>query len=73
MSEERDMSGILFRNDKGDNPKRPDYTGNVMIGGTEYRLAGWIKEGRKGKFMGLKVSEKDTDDQAREDTDDLAF
>jgi hypothetical protein len=52
-------SFVLFKNDKGDNPNRPDYTGTITLeDGTEKRLAAWIKEGKKGKFMAGKVSEK---------------
>lgn len=54
---DKDMSGALFRNDKGDNPKRPDYRGDVMIAGVKYKLAGWVKECSKGKFLSLSVSE----------------
>jgi len=56
---DRENSGVLFKNDKGDNPSRPDYTGFwTDANGTEWRLAAWIKEGKKGKFMSLKASEK---------------
>ncbi len=52
-------SGILFRNEhktEGDN--RPDYEGKINVGGTERRLAAWIKTARTGKkFMSLKVSD----------------
>jgi len=52
-------SFVLFRNDKGDNPNRPDYTGTLTLeDGKEMRLAAWIKDGRSGKFMAGKVSEK---------------
>lgn len=48
----------LFKNDKGDNDKRPDYTGTIELdGGKKMRLAAWIREGKKGKFMSGKVSE----------------
>lgn len=47
-------TGTLFRNDKGDNPKRPDYTGKADVDGTEYRLSAWIKEGKSGKFMSIR-------------------
>ena len=52
-------SGILFKNDKRDNEKAPDYTGKLNVGGTDYRLAAWIKEGQRGKFMTLSVSDVD--------------
>lgn len=54
---DRDMSGALFPNDKGDNPNRPDWRGDVTINGVKWRLAGWLKEGRNGKFLSLKASE----------------
>ena len=25
------MRGVLFKNDKGDNPKRPDYRGSIAV------------------------------------------
>lgn len=49
-------SGILFKNDKRDNQKAPDLTGKLNVGGVDYRLAAWVKEGARGKFMSLKVS-----------------
>lgn len=52
-----DMSGILFKNDrKMENEKAPDYTGKMEVNGQEYRLAAWVKQGQKGKFMSLKLS-----------------
>lgn len=57
--QQRDMSGQLFKNDKGDNPKRPDYRGSITIGGVEYELAAWIKEGQRGKFMSLNAKVKE--------------
>jgi len=36
----------LFANDKGDNPKRPDYRGDIIMpDGTKMRLSAWVKEG----------------------------
>ena len=48
----------LFANDKGDNPKRPDYKGDiVLLDGTKMRLSAWIRESRNGerKFLSGKV------------------
>lgn len=58
----KDGQGNLFKNDKGDNAKRPDYRGELRIGGKTYRLSAWIKEGNKGKFMSLSAQ---TDDQVQ--------
>jgi hypothetical protein len=59
MEQKRDNSGVLFKNDKKENEKHPDYKGNIMVDGNEYWLSAWIKEGKMGKFMGLAVSPRD--------------
>jgi len=51
-------TGILFTNDKKGNEKAPDYSGRIFFGDEEKQLAGWIREGKKGKFLSLKVSDK---------------
>lgn len=59
--EPKDGSGALFKNDKGDNPSRPDYRGDVMINGTLYELSAWIKPLPKDaskKFMSLSAKPK---------------
>ena len=52
-------SFALFKNDKGDNPKRPDYTGNLNVDGIEFRISGWIREGANGKFISGSVQIKE--------------
>lgn len=50
--------GTLFKNDKGDNPNRPDYTGKCNIAGKEYRMAAWIRDSQTGKkFMSINFSD----------------
>lgn len=50
--------GVLFRNDKKETEKHPDYTGKIDVNGKEFRLAAWIRESKAGtKFMSLAVSE----------------
>ena len=42
----------LFKNDKGDNPKRPDYRGDGMdLEGNAIEVSAWLRDGNKGKFM----------------------
>ena len=73
--EKRDNSGVLFKNDKKDNERAPEYKGNIMVDGNEYWISAWIKEGKSGKFMGLAVSPKDaqpsTSKPAPKNLDDL--
>jgi uncharacterized protein (DUF736 family) len=58
--EKRDLSGALFKNDKRGNDKAPDYSGDCMVDGREYRLAAWIKESKGGsKFMSLAFTAKE--------------
>jgi hypothetical protein len=59
MENRKDNSGVLFKNDKKDNERAPEYKGNIMVDGQEYWLSAWIKEGKTGKFMGLAVSPRD--------------
>lgn len=57
--EQRENSGTLFKNDKGDNDKRPDYKGDCNIYGDLFEIGAWIKEGKNGKFMSLSFKPKE--------------
>lgn len=56
--EPKDGSGALFKNDKGDNPARPDYRGDITVGGVTYEISAWIKPMRNDeskRFMSLSA------------------
>lgn len=56
----KENTGVLFKNTKKTDDKQPDYTGNILVGTKEMRLAAWIKEGKNGKFMSIKLSEQNS-------------
>jgi hypothetical protein len=51
--------GVLFKNDRKDSDRHPDYTGNINVDGVEFWLSAWIKEGQRGKFMSLSIKPKE--------------
>jgi uncharacterized protein (DUF736 family) len=51
--------GVLFKNDKKESDKHPDYRGNMNVDGVEHWLDAWIKEGKNGKFMSLSIKPKE--------------
>jgi len=52
---------IVSQNDKGGNPKRPDYRGEVKFLGKTYELAAWkrTKQGTDRKFVSGKLTLKE--------------
>jgi len=57
---DNNLRGVLFMNDKGDNPNRPDMTGSCEIDGVEYKISAWNKTSAKGtNFMSLSLQLKD--------------
>lgn len=59
MSERKELSGALFKNDKQGVASRPDRTGSCLIGGREYWISGWLKDGKSGQFLSLAFKPKD--------------
>lgn len=51
--------GVLFKNDRKEQPNHPDYKGSLNVDGVDYWVSAWIKEGAKGKFMSLSINPKE--------------
>ena len=67
--EQKPGDGTLFKNEKTTD-KQPDYTGSIItLDGKKFRLAAWVKEGNKGKFLSIKLSEF----QKKEEGNELPF
>ena len=56
--DQRNNSGILFKNDKKEEAKHPDYKGEINIEGESFWLSAWLKDGQKGKFMSIAATPK---------------
>lgn len=41
--------GVLFRNDKKQTDKQPDFRGEINIEGEDRWLSAWVKESKEGK------------------------
>jgi hypothetical protein len=57
--EQKPNSGVLFRNDRKEKETQPDHTGNALIGGVEYYISAWVKDGKRGKFFSFSFKPKD--------------
>lgn len=61
MSEYSNVNtGALFKNDRKQSERHPDYRGSINVGGQEFWISSWLKTSKSGtKFMSLSVSPKE--------------
>jgi len=45
--EHKEMKGSLFKNEKKEQAKQPDYKGSCKINGEIYRISAWINKAQK--------------------------
>lgn len=53
--------GTIRKNDKGDNPKRPDYKGSLDVEGVQFWVSGWVRKRKSdgSPFLSIKVEKKE--------------
>jgi hypothetical protein len=87
MSYDNTNTGILARNERKEQDNHPDFTGTINVGGVDYWLSAWTKDGKPGskmegrKFFSLSVKPKDAPAPAKaaharkpvRDDDDIPF
>ena len=56
---DNNLTGVLFKNDKQGNEKRPDYKGSAEIEGVQYWVSAWVRDTAKGKCLSMKYERKD--------------
>jgi hypothetical protein len=49
----------LNKNDRKEKDTHPDYKGALNVGGVDYWIDGWIKDGANGKFISGSLKPKD--------------
>ncbi len=53
-------TGALFKNDKKETERHPDYKGSATVDGTEYWMSAWIKTSKSGQtFMSFAYTPKE--------------
>ena len=62
--EQRPNTGSLFKNDRREKDTHPHATGTALIGGVEYWVSAWTKEGKNGKFQSLAFKPKEEKTEA---------
>lgn len=62
-NQQKEKSGILFKNDRKESDTHADYNGSCTIEGREYWMNAWIKEGQRGKFMSFSFKPKQNEVQ----------
>lgn len=64
MSEQRNNSGTLGKNQRRSKDSHPTHTGSCVVDGKAYWISAWVKDGRDGKFFSIAFQPKLMSDRA---------
>ena len=82
MEYDNNNTGALFKNERKQTEKHPDYNGSCEINGVEMWMSSWIKTSNKGqKFMSFSFNPKEVQAAPKpvqaadsvDDDDDIPF
>lgn len=60
MQYDNTNKGAIFKNDRKQNERQPDYNGTINVEGKEYFISCWIKESQSGKkFFSTSLTAKE--------------
>lgn len=75
--EHKNGNGSLFKNTNKTSDNQPDYSGSIKLqDGKDQQIAAWVKEGAKGKFFSIRLSDPYVKPEVAnvvETSDDLPF
>jgi uncharacterized protein (DUF736 family) len=58
--EMKNNSGSLFKNDKKETEKHPDYKGSAKVNGDEYWVSAWLNKSKEGtQYLSFNFEIKD--------------
>lgn len=60
MTYDNTNKGAIFKNERKQNERQPDYNGSINVEGKEYYISCWIKESKSGnKFFSASLTAKE--------------
>ena len=63
--QQKDGTGVLFKNERKTKDGQPDYQGSLTVNGKQVQLGGWLNTAKSGKkYMSLSVSDYVRKDRA---------
>jgi len=72
MAYDNTNSGALFKNDKKETEKQPDYKGKLNINGKDFYISAWLKTSKDGnKYMSLAIQEPTQGHQSTKQRDSI--